>query len=107
MLPTSPRAEARSMCNSCTTPCSSIATRVSWGVTLMRISWVMESALEDVEADFAEDLGGRVQRQPHHSRIAAFDPADEHGGASLHGVRAGLVEGLAGGDVALDLLPRE
>ena len=41
MLPTRPRALARSMCNSCTTPCSSIATRVSCGVTLMRISWAI------------------------------------------------------------------
>ena len=38
MLPTRPRALARSMWSSCTTPCSSIATRVSCGVTLMRIS---------------------------------------------------------------------
>ena len=39
--PTKPRALARSMCNSCTTACSSIATRVSCGVTLIRISWLI------------------------------------------------------------------
>src|SRR5689334_15473164 len=43
MLPTSPRALERSMCSSCTTACSSIATRASCGVTLIRISCVRRS----------------------------------------------------------------
>ena len=38
MLPTRPRVVLRSTCSSCTTPASSTATRVSWGVMLMRMS---------------------------------------------------------------------
>src|SRR6185369_9251056 len=37
MLPTSPRLESRSTCSSCTAPSSVTATRVSCGVTLIRI----------------------------------------------------------------------
>src|SRR3990172_10988451 len=38
ILPTDPRLRERSMYISCSTPFSTIATRVSWGVTLIRIS---------------------------------------------------------------------
>src|SRR5574343_1896795 len=38
MLPTRPRSRVRSTCNSCTAPLSMMATRVSWGVQLMRMS---------------------------------------------------------------------
>ena len=46
------------------------------------------------------------QRQAHDAGIAAFEPRDECRGAALDRVAAGLVERLAGGDVALDLVAR-
>src|SRR5450631_1343660 len=116
MLPTRPRALARSMCNSCTTACSSIATRVSCGVTLMRISWLIGRDGKSPEscgysccmvADLRQYLGGFKQRQAHDARVAAVEVADESGGAALDGVAAGLVEGLAGGHIAFDVALRE
>src|SRR5512137_2157022 len=101
MLPTSPRALARSMWSSCTMPGSSIATRVSCGVTLIRISWLIGPMLQHRKTDARERLGGLEQRQAHHPRVAALDPADERRGAPLHGVAARLVVRLAAGDVAL------
>src|SRR6266536_646069 len=97
MLPTNPRALARSICSSSTTPCSSIATRVSCGVTLIRIScgigggrvqdriyaapaaprFQSEVFSKDREAEARERLRGLVQRQPHDARVAAVDPAHE------------------------------
>jgi hypothetical protein len=40
-LPTKPRSSVRSRCNSCTAPCSTTATRVSWGDQLIRMSCCM------------------------------------------------------------------
>src|SRR5471030_81512 len=144
MLPTRPRLESRSMCSSCTAPCSVTATRVSCGVTFMRIcSFISANALRrltqmnadeaqmDVlqlrsrdypvivaqlpsigvrssalhlrfqsflsplgydNSEFAEELGGFVERQAHHARVAALDPFDEGAGASLDAIGARLVE---------------
>src|SRR5437660_11803113 len=120
------------MCSSWTTPCSSIATRVSCGVTLMRISWLMAKAIPESQArrenephepigvasdrgtsrvrseylqpDLGQNFGGLEKRQPHHSRIAALEMAYECPSPSLDCVGAGLVEGLAGGDIAFDLV---
>ncbi len=46
------------------------------------------------------------ERQPDDARVAAVEPGDERAGLALDRVRAGLVERLAGGDVALDLARR-
>src|SRR5450631_4147384 len=103
MLPTRPRALARSMCNSCTTACSSIATRVSCGVTLMRISWLIGNGGDgsacyswQMVADLGQYLGRFKQRQAHDARVAAFKVSDECRGASLNAIAASLVERLAG-----------
>src|SRR5450631_2017223 len=124
MLPTSPRALARSMCSSWTTPCSSMATRVSCGVTLMRMSWLMVRATPVPPAYYrqvlrataraandcgrarvrsqylkpylGQNFGGLEKRQPHHPRIAAVEMADEPRATPLYGISARLVEGLAG-----------
>src|SRR5215467_2033797 len=103
MLPTSPRALARSTCSSCTTPCSSIATRVSCGVTLIRISLFISKY---GKADARQDFRRFVQRQPHHAGVAAVDVLRERGRLALDRIASGLVEGLAGRDVALDLVLR-
>src|SRR5215472_16117740 len=99
MLPTRPRALTRSTCSSCTTPCSSIATRVSCGVTLMRISLFIS---KHREADAREDFRRFVQRQPHHARVAALDVLHERGRLALDRIATGLVEWLTGRDVAFD-----
>ena len=52
------KALARSMWSSCTMPCSSIATRVSCGVTLMRISWLIGAAA--VEDRLGAARGGQI-----------------------------------------------
>src|SRR6185503_1754421 len=98
MLPTRPRLTLRSIRSSCTTPDPVTATRVSCGVTLIRISSVTQ---------FLEELAGLVERQPHDARVAAAQLHDEACRASLDGIGAGLVVGLAGGDVLRDLFGRE
>src|SRR5512134_771957 len=106
MLPTSPREADRSICNSCTTPAVSTATRVSCGVMFMSTS-SMERAyrvipslrgeagggsdLQDRHSRLPQQLRGLEQRQPHHAGIAAFEPLHEHGGKALDGVSARLV----------------
>src|SRR5450432_2434918 len=114
MLPTRPRALARSMCSSCTTACSSIATRVSCGVTLMRISWLIGNGGKSAAcyswqmvADLRQDPGGFKQGQAHDARVTAVEMADECRRPALDAVATGLVEGLARGHVALDVVPRE
>src|SRR5262245_24245251 len=97
MLPTSPRLAARSISSSCTTPAAVTATRVSCGVTLMRIS----------STQLFEDQAGLVQRQPHHARIAAAQLDHEARGAALDRVGAGLVVALAGRHVMRDLVRRQ
>src|SRR5208282_3883156 len=92
------------MCSSCTTLCSSMATRVSCGVTLMRISWLMALPLYHRKSDTGQDAGRFVQRQAHHARVAALEVLHERGGPALDRVRARLVERFAGGDIAFDLV---
>src|SRR5205809_5727573 len=98
MLPTSPRLALRSMGSSCTTPEPVIATRVSWGVTLIRISSVTQ---------FFEQLTRFVQRQAHDAGIASAQLCDESRRAALDGVGAGLVVAFAGRDILRDLFARE
>src|SRR5437588_262104 len=74
MLPTSPRLAVRSMSSSCTTPAPVIATRVSRGVTLMRIS----SCTRSVQP--LDELPGLIKRQAHYAGIAAAQMHDEQGG---------------------------
>src|SRR5262249_13697556 len=112
MLPTRPRAEARSTCTSCVTPCSITATRVSCGVTLMRISSVAAMATRDLGSKHGnveplQELGVFRQRQSHDTGIAAFYPGNERRGAALNRIRARLVVRLAACDVEPDLGVRE
>src|SRR4051812_26287661 len=108
MLPTSPRLCERSMCSSCATPACITATRVSWGVQLMRMSSLMAPILPRPapagDSELREHLRGFVQRQAHDAGVAAAQFLDERRGAALHGVGARLVHRLAGVDVALDLV---
>src|SRR5215470_11122506 len=101
MFPTSPLALARSMCSSCTTPCSSIATRVSCGVTLIRISLLIS---QNRKTEPRQKLGRLEQRQAHHSRVASLQVPDEGSRLALDRVAARFVERLARGDIALDLV---
>ena len=55
------------------------------------------------KAEALEEIGGFVQRQPHHAAVAAGEVFDEHPGTPLDAVGAGLVQGFATGDVAPDL----
>src|SRR6202165_613798 len=98
MLPTSPRLAVRSMSSSCTTPAPVTATRVSRGVTLMRISSCTRGPQP------LEQLPGLVKRQGPHARVAAAQLHHEERRVPLDRVGARLVVGLAGGDVLLDLL---
>src|SRR5512138_360170 len=100
MLPTRPRLESRSMWISWTAPCSVTATRVSCGVTLMRICSFIVSG--HVLPERAQQVRRLVQRQPHHARVAALDALDERAGAALDAVGARLVERLARQRVGLD-----
>src|SRR5437588_1834981 len=98
MLPTSPRLAVRSTSSSCTTPALVIATRVSRGVTLMRIS----SCTRSVQP--LDELPGLITRQPPYAGIAAAQMHDEQGGPPLDRVGAGLVVALAARDVLLDVM---
>src|SRR6185295_19263876 len=101
MLPTSPRLAARSTSSSCTTPVPVMATRVSCGVTLMRISSVTRAC------EAFQQLRRFVQRQPHHARVAAAQLGHEARGAALDGVGARLVVALAALHVLRDLVGRK
>src|SRR5574341_1851367 len=98
MLPTRPRLLARSIRSSWMTPAPVMATRVSCGVTLIRISSLTH---------LSEKLARLVERQPHHARVAALDLDHEARGASLDRVGAGLVVALAARHVLGDLVGRE
>src|SRR3954470_7411667 len=95
MLPTRPRLALRSISSSCTPPEPVTATRVSCGVTLIRISSVTQ---------FVEELARLEERQPHDSRVTAAQLHDKPRRAPLDGIGAGLVVAFAGGDVLGDLL---
>src|SRR5438309_67036 len=82
----------------CATPALVIATRVSRGVTLMRIS----SCTRSVQP--LDELPGLIKRQAHYAGVAAAQMHDEQGGPPLDRVGAGLVVALAAGDVLLDLV---
>src|SRR6185503_14264186 len=101
MFPTRPRLAVRSTTSSCTCPAPMTATRVSCGVTLIRISSVME------RSERLQQLRGLVERQADDAGMAAANLAHEHRGAALDGVRAGLVVALAGCNVVLDFPRRQ
>src|SRR5688500_7836378 len=98
MLPTSPRSSVRSTCSSWTAPCSTRATRVSWGDQLIRMSCMF---LES-EAGPAQQLRRLEHRETHDARMRAADVLDESCGPALDGVGAGLAHWFAGGDVVGD-----
>src|ERR1700741_4239968 len=95
MFPTRPRLALRSIRSSCTTPEPVTATRVSCGVTLIRISSV---------AQFLEERAGLEERQPHDARVAAAQLHDKPRRAPLDGISAGFVVALARGDVLRNVL---
>src|ERR1051325_3104094 len=97
MLPTSPRLTSRSTSSSCATPAPISATRVSCGVTLMRISSLMR----------AEQLRGLVEGQPHDAGVAAAQLDHEAPGAALDRIGAGLVVAFAAGGIVPDLVGRQ
>src|SRR5919106_6672423 len=97
MLPTRPRLFARSISSSCTTAAAVMATRVSCGVTLIRIS----------STQLLEEQAGLVERQAHHAGIAAAQLDHEARGAALDRVRARLVVAFAARYIKRDLLRRE
>src|SRR5882672_394239 len=106
MLPTRPRLAARSMCSSWGTPDCITATRVSWGVQLIRMSSAMGGrGYPDLE--IFDQLCRLVQRQAHHAGVAAAQLGDERLGAPLDRVRARLVGRFAARDVGLDVGLRE
>src|SRR5882762_9098402 len=100
-LLTRPRRLVRSMWISCTTPLSSMAARVSRGAMLTRISMLtgLRSRARAVppvrHARGTQQLRRLEQRQTHDSRVAAAQVLDEHRGAPLDRVPAGLVTRLA------------
>src|SRR5712692_10939246 len=95
MLPTRPRVAARSISSSCTTPEPATATRVSCGVTLMRISSVTQ---------LFKQFTCFVQGQAHDAGIAAAQLGDEARRAALDRVSPGLVVAFAARDVLPDRL---
>src|SRR5258706_3911514 len=101
MFPTRPRLAVRSTTISCTCPAPITATRVSCGVTLIRISSVIE------RSERLQQLRGLEERQADDAGMAAADLAHEHCGAALDGVGAGLVVALAARHVVADLLRRD
>src|SRR5207237_9376554 len=103
MLPTSPRPLERSIKSSCTTPAATTATRVSRGVTLIRISSLTAGSASAPLRQALEQLCGLVERQAHHAGVAAAQLDDEARGATLDRIGAGLVVAFPGGDVVVDL----
>src|SRR5690348_2950890 len=100
MLPTNPLPVSRSTCNSCATPCWITATRVSCRVTLIRISSLTTGMSQQRRApEFAEQLVGLEQRQPHHAGVAPVDGSNEDSPAALNGIGTRLVERFAAGHV--------
>src|SRR3989344_7194890 len=116
MLPTIPRLRVRSMWTSCSTPFSTTATRVSWGLMLMIISsliccWFYQPFLArhsgTVEPqpdlagrsrgslpDFFQNPGQLVERQAHNTGITAFPAFDKSRRLPLDGIGPGLVRGF-------------
>ena len=60
--------------------------------------------LRKLKAEFAEQRRGFEDGQAHDAAMAAVDALDEDAGLALDAVGAGLVEGLAAGQVAFDVL---
>src|SRR5436189_4880805 len=89
------------MCSSCSMPFSTSATRVSRGVTLIRIS--SDTLPPSASGQAPEQRPGPVHRQAHHAGVAAFDAGYECAGAALDAVGAGLAAPLAARDVAGDV----
>src|SRR5258705_11421424 len=108
MLPTRPRSSARSTCSSWTAPFSTIATRVSCGAQLIRMSCmdgVLSRALpssSEGKLRLPQQLCRLVQGQTHDTGVAPFDMLDPRRDAALDRVRAGLAERLAAVDVGGD-----
>src|SRR3954447_4049890 len=105
MLPTRPRPVRRSTCSSCATPCWITATRVSCGLTLIRISSLTAGMGQwRSAAEFRQQLVSFVQRQTHYTGVAAVDRPNEHGAAALNRVCPCFVERLAARHILADLL---
>src|SRR5689334_7746004 len=103
MLPTRPRSSARSTCSSWTAPFSTIATRVSCGAQLIRMSCMDGCCLAlESKARLPQQLCRLVQGQTHDTGVTPFDMADPCRDAALDRVRARLAERLAAGDVGVD-----
>src|SRR5690606_36189773 len=98
MLPTSPRSRVRSMCTSCTAPCSTTATRVSCGDQLIRMSWFMgcsmDSASKDGQARGAQQLRCLERGQADDACVASVDATHPQPRVALDGIGAGLAHGL-------------
>src|SRR3990167_3094372 len=116
MLPTSPRSSVRSRCTSCTAPCSTTATRVSWGAQLIKMSWLMGivclefcvlAVSDQPHTGRTEHLRRLVRRQAHDARITATDVAGPKRRVALDRVGAGLAHGFTAVDVAAYLSRRQ
>src|SRR5277367_6865771 len=108
----SPRRLGRSRNTSCSTPLSTTAARASWVLALIRISVPSGRSgpfhLEPAgHARRAQQVRGLEQRQPHHTRVAAPQSADEHGAVTLNRIGAGLVAALARVPVVARFLGRD
>src|SRR3990167_5291710 len=99
-----PRLLLRSIYRSCTTPSCITATRVSCGVTLIRISSLILFGLWNRIIKVPQQLDGFKQRQTHHTGIAAGKMLDKRAGTSLYTITASLVSIFMGKQIAVDAL---
>src|SRR5207342_2318502 len=100
-LPTTPRRLARSMCSSCNMPFSTSATRVSRGVTFIRIS--SDTLAPSDRGELPQQHPCLVHRQSHHTAVAALDAGDEGAGTALDAIGPGLAAPFAAGHVGGDI----
>src|SRR5690606_21099515 len=107
MLPTMPLARLRSMWISCNMPFSTSATRVSIGVTLIRISSLMAKSRAADQSKGHVELPQQRRRleqgQADDAAVAAAERLDEHRGETLDPIAARLVQRFAGVPVACQL----
>src|SRR6187397_2432500 len=89
------------MCSSCSMPFSTSATRVSRGVTLIRIS--SDTLPPSDRGELPQQHPCFVYRQSHHAAVAALDARDEGAGAALDAIGPGLAAPLAAVDVGGDV----